>query len=90
MSEEKVKIDDGGPAFPVTMIRGSGTERETFGMEGITRRQYYAAAALTGILAHSCERWCNHYFASSDPSKCVANAFAIADALIEHERGDKR
>jgi hypothetical protein len=70
-------LKDGGPAFPVTIQQGS-----TKGLPGLTLRDYFAAAALTGLLA--------------DPnSTCTVEDFAegayeCADAMLVQRRLTKK
>jgi hypothetical protein len=60
---------DGGPAFPVTTEHGS-----VFPLPGMTLRDYFAAAALQGMLADS---QCN------GPVEGYANdAYQYADAML--------
>ena len=64
---------DGGPAFPgLTYVSWNGQKNP----EGISMRDYFAAAALQGLLAdgHG-NAWCNE--------TCSAKAFKIADAMIK-------
>jgi hypothetical protein len=66
-------INDGGPAFP-TM-----DPNEHYRLMGMTLRDYFAAAALKGILADGGgASW-------DDDAK---NAFKAADAMLK-ARGDK-
>ena len=66
-------INDGGPAFP-TM-----DPNEHYRLMGMTLRDYFAAAALQGILADGGgASW-------DDDAK---NAFKAADAMLK-ARGDK-
>lgn len=69
------KIDDGGPAFPVTTDQSpSGA----FALPGMTLRDYFAAAALQGMLA--------------DPSNGLAarssamSAYIFADAMLTERK----
>lgn len=64
---------DGGPAFPIT----SG---DLFA-SGMTLRDYFAAAALQGMLADKSKGYPHNEYAS--------DAYAFADAMLE-ERIDKR
>lgn len=63
------KIGDGGPVFPVVST-GLGSVVS----EGMTLREYFAAAALTGLLAGQCV---GNY---DDRAKY---AFEQADALLK-------
>ena len=64
-------INDGGPAFPLA-TSNSGNKF----VNGMTLRDYFAAAALQGLLAdgHG-NAWCNE--------TCSAKAFKIADAMLK-------
>jgi len=63
------KIDDGGTAFPYG--QKNFTERYS---EGLSMRDYFAAAALTGILANT----------NSDPQmkRVCEGAYFLADLMI--------
>lgn len=62
------EIDDGGPAFPTPDFH-LAHER------GMSLRDYFAAAALTGLLAH--ER-----YGSESPSKLADYAYDQADMML--------
>lgn len=72
--------NDGGPAFPVGVIDiGSFVKSEVreWPTKGISIRDYFAAAALTGFIAATPEE--------SDWPKCTdaaESAFNVADAMI--------
>lgn len=66
--------NDGGPAFPFEYEVGEGLGKALH--TGMTLRQWYAGQALIGLLAHA---------SGEDPHKAPEMAFALADALIEHE-----
>ena len=68
------KINDGGPAFPMVLEHGDGAYTQVFGM---SLRDYFAAAALTGILAsYSNEQHINSAAVSAK------EAYQRADAMI--------
>jgi hypothetical protein len=74
------KIDDGGSAFPVTAkLMNSGFPdvivTETTG--GMTLRDYFAAAALQGLVVNS------HNFDNMTDKSIAENAYLISDAMIE-------
>ena len=83
------KIDDGGPAFPMP----NGTERATFygpgGSEytrtvdvakgGLTIRDYFAAAAMQGMIGcgGTYDKW----------ATLARDAFDVADAMLAARKG---
>ena len=74
------QINDGGPAFPLGPTAGTmkpmqdGTLIVThYGMEpGVTIRDYFAAAALQGLLAYD-----------GDCSTAIGLAYNTADAMLD-------
>lgn len=75
MSDETKKVDDGGSAFPD--IRNAIDWKY---QPGMTLRDYFAAMALQGLLAHSCDKSSNSI---NEPAELVArNAYEMADAMI--------
>ena len=67
MSDEK--INNGGPAFPVTL-----DHRECVGAYGMSLRDYFAGQALTGLLADQKRDGLLTAYAD--------DAYAFADAMI--------
>jgi hypothetical protein len=65
-------IDNGGGAFP--LYCGAGDTANTIGM---TMRDYFAAAALQGLVVNS------HNFDNMSDKSIAENAYLIADAMIE-------
>jgi len=64
-------INDGGPAFPgVTYISQDGKKNP----EGMTLRDYFAAAIMQGLMASQCE-------VTDDPYPIYA--YKIADAMLK-------
>jgi hypothetical protein len=73
--------NNGGPAYPyqVTYTKTSATGRQyehTDVYAGMTLRDYFAAAALQGMLA---DIQCNAPFSDSDAAN---DAYKIADAML--------
>ena len=68
--------DDGGPAFPCAGI----ITPDGIAFEGMTLRDYFAAAALQGLLA-AC-RPGYEYTGDNGPQRCAAEAYRYADAMI--------
>ena len=68
-------INDGGPAFPRTVTINDGidgfTERKNNGM---TLRDYFAAAALQGLLASQSEGLFTEF---------ATHAYQLADAMLK-------
>jgi hypothetical protein len=60
-------INDGGPAFPTPV----GIQHN----DGMTLRDYFAAAALQGMLTDSCIQGSDSQFAES--------AYSYADAMLK-------
>jgi hypothetical protein len=80
------KIEDGGAAFPVTPIfsESHGWLRPCEIMhsaEGMTLRDYFAAAALTAIPHVGCGGDLN-------TEEIAAAAYQVADAMIEARKGE--
>lgn len=65
-------IDNGGPAFPHDFERGM-KEMEFAGM---SLRDYFAAAALSGVVEVGCHE-------SARPDEIAKAAYACADAMIK-------
>ncbi len=76
-------IDDGGPAFPVecvydqdgNILQGSQTGPHTGWHEGISARDYFAAAALQGMMAYGMTE-------KLDPDELAHDAYCTADAML--------
>jgi hypothetical protein len=72
------KIDDGGPAFPLSADAAINPVTNVYGADissGLTKRDYFAAAAMTGLAARmgaACGY--KHQYAKA--------AFEYADAMI--------
>ena len=68
------RIDDGGWAFPRPAVQGARSyEDNEPAEEGMTLRDYFAAAAMTGLCAYSAGR---------TPENMAPEAYRVADALI--------
>lgn len=75
-------INDGGPAFPTQTFDYDGQGQILQYQEpGMTVRDYFAAAALTGFFANNTVRhgkfdntWCPEY--------CARQAYALSDAML--------
>lgn len=85
------KINDGGPAFPVT-------ERQELWMEkwgGLTKREWFAGMALQGIMGNSVLQGAFATAESHDKafSGMAKMAYSLADAMLHpstKEGGGKR
>jgi hypothetical protein len=67
-------MDDDGPAFPrpTALYAGRTKNWDIQCSDGISKREYFAAAALTGILARF----------PPDPKEAAKAAYQYADAMI--------
>ena len=78
------KIDDGGAAF--AMPASEHSQGCHFEQRGLSKRDYFAAAALTGLLASpndSVYRYVIETAKTASPAPMVAGlAYELADALI--------
>lgn len=94
-------VDDGGPAFPWEQFPDGLSSRDhdqasVKRYPGMDLRDYFAAHALTGILASITERWhANDWLAAArksnmEPAQLVAiSAYERADAMLEvREKND--
>lgn len=70
---------DGGPAFP----RAPSDRYGTGGQDGMTPRDYFAAAALQGMMATGPKTW----FDPCDADTLATAAFDIADAMLAAREG---
>jgi hypothetical protein len=68
-------INNGGPAFPMPSGPEPRFESTTHYNEGMTLRDYFAAAALQGMLTDSCIQGSDSQFAES--------AYSYADAMLK-------
>lgn len=70
------KADDGGPAFPHVMCQEHGGGSWTT-KPGLSLRDYFAAAALTGYLA-----WSPPSGGQTEPARAAEKAYLYADAML--------
>lgn len=69
---------DGGPAFPMPgYVDAEGSQ-----VWGISKRDWFAAQALTGILAHDFGD-VGDYLHSKGPIDAARWAYLVADAMLE-------
>lgn len=74
------KIDDGGAAFPFEYDAECHSGRTVrLSCSGLTKREYFAAAALTGLVFSNVSD-CLHDNQSAE--RYAEDAFCIADAMI--------
>ncbi|WAC75317.1 hypothetical protein OU995_11725 [Roseateles sp. SL47] len=65
-------INDGGSAFPV--LENNGDRQLVLSSAGMSLRDYFAAQALTGLMAHP---------GSVDPLREARLAYMLADAMLK-------
>lgn len=70
------KIETGGPAFPAC------NEANVNGTMGMTLRDYFAAQALAGLMAHETIEYLS-------PNDIAERAYEKADAMIRIRGGDR-
>lgn len=71
---------DGGPAFPIDTIESTDEGRIIVAKGGMSLRDYFAAAALSGILAKGTNegrQWDNSYY-----SQVAAMSYQVADSML--------
>lgn len=73
MTTAKDERNDGGAAFPTTRSEVGGDQT------GLTMRDYFAAAALTGIIAKADLPLKDGY-----PEAMAVDAYWLADAMLNH------
>lgn len=78
---------DGGPAFPNPLAQNSNYQMQAPDFPGMSLRQYYAAAALTGLVSRVGH---GDYIDEDFPGCVVRDAFRIADGMIAHEKGESK
>lgn len=77
MTDSK-KIENGGPAYPVTFEGGRNNGESPYFDEGMSKREHFAGMAMQGLLAANAL-----YGGKSDArGRLAADAVAHADALL--------
>jgi hypothetical protein len=71
------QTDNGGPAFPVAPTMNPDGSVWYHGKDGMSLRDYFAAAALQGFLAQPLDSGCNYV-----PRLCAQSAYDFADAML--------
>lgn len=82
MSDMTTTPDDGGPAFPVPSQRTKDGFGTIAARSGMTLRDWFAAAALTGMAGNSGAPWMQW-------KDMATGAYAAADAMLA-ERAKRR
>ena len=77
MSDKPILKDNGGVTFPMQPFRKPNGDFD-WGQEGITLRDYFAAAALMGIIAGNASK--NIDFISK--SLTAKDVYEMADAML--------
>lgn len=72
------KIADGGPAFPASAIVDVFGDVKDDPSQGMTLRDWFAGQALAGF--------CSADEMASDPHLLAADAYLLADAMLEARR----
>jgi len=78
------KIDDGGAAF--AMPASEHSQGGHFEQRGLSRRDYFAAAALTGICANSYTPWSPNI--ADIIARIATSAYELADAMIAASKSE--
>jgi hypothetical protein len=73
MSHSSSPPNDGGPAFPQPYFRG---------LDGMSLRDYFAAQALTGVLASAAEKYLDAYGPGRAHERIAEDAYFLADAML--------
>jgi hypothetical protein len=84
------KIEDGGAAFPIDsyMLNPNATEKEIKEAQGMTLRDVFAKAALTGLVGDMMKSAADNRTTPHIAKKWLADGcYAIADAMIEARKG---
>jgi hypothetical protein len=76
---KEIKTDNGGAAFPVAGLSGLPNDNFIHPQEGMTLRDYFAAAAMTGSVGYVNE-FAPAYAASLKHTSQAA--YRIADAML--------
>ena len=71
-------IETGGPAFPTEVWDAEGIPQHT---EGMTLRDYFAAKAISSMLAPNPVT--GQFALISDFEDCAINAYKMADAMMK-------
>lgn len=78
-----VKIDDGGPAFPVMhSIDGNWQKEPIEKFMGLSLRDWFAGQAMVGVIVGSAVVQEETGTASDYPSRVAEGAYEIADAML--------
>lgn len=72
--------DDGGAAFP--LLSHGGVHEHQFVNVGMSLREYFAAAALTGLLAEPRDAGTQPWSELSEDSGLAGRAYQMADAML--------
>jgi hypothetical protein len=82
------RIDDGGAAFPTPPVycAETGCGQADAGQGGMSMRDYFAAAALTGFLAAG--RGPNGYGDIADSNNAADYAYEQADAMLRRRAAE--
>lgn len=76
---------DGGPAFPLPIgyVPAVNVEEWNRAQSGMSLRDYFAAAALQGMLAYCGDERSGSHHNNNTPDGVALMAFEYADAMIE-------
>jgi hypothetical protein len=77
---EQPKIDDGGDAFPCT---GEGINSKQYFRPGMSLRDYFAAAALTGFISSCADQSLRKAFELVAEKKGCTTADLLAEASVK-------
>lgn len=92
---DAINIDDGGAAYPIIPPLdqdGMSASGYPYPANGLTKRDYFAAAALAGLLASpndSLYRYVIETAKATSPAPTVAGlAYELADAMIAASKSE--
>jgi len=65
------------PAYPTPFLTGQGLPEAMGPFDGLTKREYFAAMAMQGMVTHT-----GTYGLGNDPGSMATRAVECADALL--------
>lgn len=80
-----VKVNDGGPAFPVP-VAVDHMDVLNYGEGGMTLRDYFAAAALSAAMTEYFRGNGTCIGTEHAPRNCAAHAYRFADAMLQERQ----